>query len=72
MKALIFVAALGLAALSLNGCALVAAAGALTPVEQVTVWTAVGAGAFGVGTLSLNALHDCKRDHGCKAVPLPP
>lgn len=56
------------AALSLSGCAAIAA---LPVASQIAVWGGVATGAAAIGTLTVTAVHDCRLDGGCRWLPVP-
>ena len=57
-----------LLALPLSGCAIAA----LPVATQVPLWGAIAGGGAAIGTFGVNALHTCREDQGCTAVPVPP
>ncbi|SHG90264.1 hypothetical protein [Bradyrhizobium erythrophlei] len=62
------IAVIALLACSLGGCASVPLA---TGLAVAGVAISAGSLAVATGTLSMNAVHNCKADGGCKDVKLP-
>lgn len=69
---MIRLAVLALAMLTLQGCAVFAAIGALPIAAQVPIYGSMAVGGAALGNLGVNAYHDCRKDGGCKAIPLTP